>query len=518
MGGTMRLGADPVKLHDGDPDPRALRRGRGLRAPPPPLRGQQPPAHAAGGGGPDLLGHVARRAAGGGDRARRPTSIRSSSPPSTTPSSSRAPSVRRRCSGSSSARPWRMPSRSDDTAERSPRRRRAGHHRLARRRVVRRASRQPSANGCTRRSPRCAGSRARPGASGRARTGSPPSSRRWASRCTRTTAAPRPAPTPGNLLARIPGCGRRACCSARTWTPCRRWRPIEPVRVDGYWENANDGHPRRRQQVGGGGDPGAGAPADDGGAEPPPVGLELLFTVCEEVSLRGSREFDVAQLQQRVRLRVRPRHADRRGRVAAPSQYRIVAEFRGRAAHAGVRPEAGRSAVVAAARAIAAMRLGRLDAETTANVGTDRRRHGDQRRSPSAAGSRPRSAASTTRGPRRSPPRPSTISRTPPTPPNATSTSTSSGCSAAIGPSRGRRSSRWPSGRCGRAATSRARSPPAGASDANSFEAAGFACTNLADGTERNHEPGERISVDALEGLLEVAIALVDEAATELAP
>ncbi len=37
MGGTMRLGADPVKLHDGTRHPRALRRGGGLRAPPPPL-------------------------------------------------------------------------------------------------------------------------------------------------------------------------------------------------------------------------------------------------------------------------------------------------------------------------------------------------------------------------------------------------------------------------------------------------------------------------------------------------
>ena len=35
---------------------------------------------------------------------------------------------------------------------------------------------------------------------------------------------------------------------------------------------------------------------------------------------------------------------------------------------------------------------------------------------------------------------------------------------------------------------------------------------NLANGTERNHEPGERVSAAALEGLLEVAIALVDEA------
>ena len=47
MGGTMRLGADPVKLHDGTRIRAALRRAGRLRAPPAPLRGQQPPAQAA---------------------------------------------------------------------------------------------------------------------------------------------------------------------------------------------------------------------------------------------------------------------------------------------------------------------------------------------------------------------------------------------------------------------------------------------------------------------------------------
>jgi tripeptide aminopeptidase len=55
-----------------------------------------------------------------------------------------------------------------------------------------------------------------------------------------------------------------------------------------------------------------------------------------------------------------------------------------------------------------------------------------------------------------------------------------------------------------------------GASDANSFEAAGFSCTCLADGVERNHEPGERISAQDLEMMLDIAITLVDEAAVEL--
>jgi tripeptide aminopeptidase len=56
-----------------------------------------------------------------------------------------------------------------------------------------------------------------------------------------------------------------------------------------------------------------------------------------------------------------------------------------------------------------------------------------------------------------------------------------------------------------------------GASDANAFRTAGFACLNLADGTEHNHEPTERISTDALESLLELAIALVDESGPAMA-
>ena len=55
--------------------------------------------------------------------------------------------------------------------------------------------------------------------------------------------------------------------------------------------------------------------------------------------------------------------------VAAPSYFRVEAEFHGRAAHAGIRPEDGRSAIVAAANALDRMELGRLDPETTANAG-----------------------------------------------------------------------------------------------------------------------------------------------------
>ena len=54
-----------------------------------------------------------------------------------------------------------------------------------------------------------------------------------------------------------------------------------------------------------------------------------------------------------------------------------------------------------------------------------------------------------------------------------------------------------------------------GGSDANALQAAGFACINLANGTERNHEPGERVSVDALDGMLEVALAVFEQTALE---
>ena len=56
--------------------------------------------------------------------------------------------------------------------------------------------------------------------------------------------------------------------------------------------------------------------------------------------------------------------------TSAPTYKKLVAEFTGVEAHAGLAPEAGRNAIAAASAAVAAMELGRLDAETTANVGT----------------------------------------------------------------------------------------------------------------------------------------------------
>jgi len=102
----------------------------------------------------------------------------------------------------------------------------------------------------------------------------------------------------------------------------------------------------------------------------PHAGVELLFTPCEEIGLRGAAAFDPSTLAARMGFVYD--HTGPVGSVvgSAPSLHKIAAAFIGRAAHAGIAPEKGRSAVEAAARAIGRMPLGRIDPETTANVGT----------------------------------------------------------------------------------------------------------------------------------------------------
>jgi tripeptide aminopeptidase len=104
-------------------------------------------------------------------------------------------------------------------------------------------------------------------------------------------------------------------------------------------------------------------------AEPPPVGIELVLTVAEEQGLRGAKAFDASVLHSRVGFVLD--HAGPVGEVivATPTQQKILADFIGVEAHAGIRPEDGSSAIAAAAAAVGRMQLGRLDEGTTANVG-----------------------------------------------------------------------------------------------------------------------------------------------------
>ncbi|HEX2435012.1 MAG TPA: M20/M25/M40 family metallo-hydrolase [Gaiellaceae bacterium] len=101
----------------------------------------------------------------------------------------------------------------------------------------------------------------------------------------------------------------------------------------------------------------------------PHAGIELLFTPKEEVGLQGAKAFDSDRLVAGVGFVFD--HAAPIGEVmlGAPHARALEVTMRGRAAHAGMAPEEGRSAIAAAARAITDFRLGRLDDETTASVG-----------------------------------------------------------------------------------------------------------------------------------------------------
>ena len=102
----------------------------------------------------------------------------------------------------------------------------------------------------------------------------------------------------------------------------------------------------------------------------PHAGVELVFTPCEEIGLRGAQAFDPAPLTARFGFVYD--HTGPVGDVvgSAPALHRLTATFVGRGAHAGISPESGRSAILAASRAVGRMPLGRIDPETTANVGT----------------------------------------------------------------------------------------------------------------------------------------------------
>jgi tripeptide aminopeptidase len=101
----------------------------------------------------------------------------------------------------------------------------------------------------------------------------------------------------------------------------------------------------------------------------PHAGVELLFTPMEEVGLLGAGAFDTGKLEARVGFVYDQAAPIGEIVVGAPHARTLRARFHGRPAHAGMYPEEGRSAIVAAARAIADLRLGRIDDESSANVG-----------------------------------------------------------------------------------------------------------------------------------------------------
>ncbi len=320
----------------------------------------------------------------------------------------------------------------------------------------------------------------------------------------------------GNLLARIDGRThdgeRRSLLLCAHLDTVPHTAPIEPVVRDGMWENEHDGilgadnkaavamllalarHVRR---------------------EGSPIDIELLFTVGEEISLAGSRAFDATRLRSGFGYVFD--HASPIGGVVvgSPTHYRIDAEFRGAAAHAGIRPEDGRSAIVAAASAIASMRHGRIDTETTVNVGTieggtainvvpERCSLLAEVRSLDADAADSLAAEIVDRV-------------------HEAANDPAHDCDVDVRVQRTfegfRLSPGIPAIRAAEAALRVCGYEPehivsGGGSDANALIVAGVPTVNLANGTERNHEPGERVSVAALDGMLDVVLALVHEAAT----
>jgi tripeptide aminopeptidase len=316
----------------------------------------------------------------------------------------------------------------------------------------------------------------------------------------------------GNLLARIPGSGERSLlfCAHLDTVPVAE--PIEPVVRDGGWENAHEAILGADNKVA---VAAMLALARRLTAAPSAVGVELLFTVGEEVALGGAKEFEVGILRSRLGYTFDSASPVGGVVVASPTHYRIAAELRGVAAHAGVRPETGRSAILAAARAIANMRLGRIDSETTANIGTihggsaanivpDRCRVLGEARSLEAA--RAELIASELVE-------------------CLTDAANDPECECDLDITMERQFDGYrvrPSSAEVTLAFSALRecgyepqpTTSGGGSDANALRARGLDVLNLANGTERNHEPSERVSTAALEGILDVAFALVARAAS----
>lgn len=97
--------------------------------------------------------------------------------------------------------------------------------------------------------------------------------------------------------------------------------------------------------------------------------VEVLFTVAEELYCKGAACFDFSKVKSRDAYVL-----DLSGRIgkaanAAPSIISFCGTIRGKAAHAGFEPEAGIHAVQAVCKAAAGLNMGRIDEETTANIG-----------------------------------------------------------------------------------------------------------------------------------------------------
>jgi tripeptide aminopeptidase len=314
----------------------------------------------------------------------------------------------------------------------------------------------------------------------------------------------------GNLMVRIPGPpGARTvmlCAHIDTVPLTDR---VEVELVDGVYRN------RHRAILGADDKVGVAVMLEAArrwAASGAPWGCELLFTTSEEAGLRGAFAFDAGVLEAEFGFVLD--HAAPLGHmvVAGPTYYAVHAEFIGRAAHAGIRPEDGRNAIAAAAKAIEAMQLGRLDDETTANVGVIQ-----GGASPTIV---PEScvieAEVRSLDDRKASDTVQTMVDTITWAASATETDVDTTIEEHL------HSYRIPDSDPAIAVASAALrdsglepvTVASGAgSDASAFAARGLNCVNLAVGVEANHTPDERVSAWGLEKVLEIALRLPEHAA-----
>ena len=247
-------------------------------------------------------------------------------------------------------------------------------------------------------------------------------------------------------------------------------------------------------------------------SEPADLGLELIFTVAEEDGLRGAQELDLSSLRSPFGFVLD--HATPIGEVivAAPTYKRLIADFRGHEAHAGINPEDGHSAIAAAAGAVAGMKLGRLDEETTANVGII---EGGTASNVVAGHCRILGEARSVDGERAA----STIGEMVDA---CTWAAGEQGCDVdaqVIEMFRGYRVDPKSSAlRVASEALRRAGHEPklvhtGGGSDANALVASGYEALLLANGTEANHTPDELVTSVAMVEMLTVCESAIEEAA-----
>jgi tripeptide aminopeptidase len=318
----------------------------------------------------------------------------------------------------------------------------------------------------------------------------------------------------GNLIARIPGRGDGwvMFCAHLDTVP-----HDAPVEVD-----LSDGVYRSRGETILGADNKAAVTvlvelAARHAQSPPPVGLELVFTVAEEDGLRGAKALDLDSLHSAYGFVLD--HASAIGEVvvAAPTYERLAARFEGAEAHAGIRPEDGRNAIAAAAAAISEMKLGRLDEETTANVGTITGGTATN----VVPGECEIEAEARSLDPARA---------------SEAIASMTDACTWAAGEYdcdlavdvfemfRGYRVAKdAESIAVAKAALERRGHQPrevatGGGSDANAFMAAGFEALLLANGTEANHTPRESVAAQRIVEMLEICESIAEEAAARNGP